>query len=74
MPNFILNKNRQPTGEHEVHNATNPCSPATYPQPQNRLSLGIHATCHGAVAAAKQANPSLRIDGCAHCCPACHNF
>ncbi len=26
MPNYIINKNSQPNGDHEVHNATTGCS------------------------------------------------
>lgn len=70
MPNFVLNRNKQANGDHEVHNTTDGCS--FMPNPENQVPLGIHATCHDAVTAAKNANPSLRINGCYYCCRACH--
>lgn len=70
MPSFYLNRNSQPTGEHEVHEDTNRCpTPAL---PQNRIALGFHATCYDAVLAAKRAHPGVAIDGCKHCAPLCH--
>ncbi len=67
MPNYCVNKNAQPTGEHEVHNVDT-CNylPETY----NRLSLGWHSDCKGAIAEAKKYYSN--VDGCAHCCPDCH--
>ena len=70
MPDFIVNKNAQSNGDHEVHNATNPCS--YMPQPENQISAGRHPTCAGAVQEVKQANPTARVNGCAYCAPACH--
>jgi hypothetical protein len=66
MPLFHVNKNAPAGGEHEVHE--NGC--AHQPLPENRLSLGTHATCKGAVQEAKKTYPNS--DGCAYCCPACH--
>lgn len=70
MPRFISNKNAQSNGDHEVHNASAGCSymPAT----ENQIDLGQHATCHGAVAHAKQQWPRNRINGCYYCCNPCH--
>jgi hypothetical protein len=70
MPSFIINKNPQSNGDHEVHNKTYPCS--HMPNPENQISLGEHISCHGAVAAAKQTWPNNRINGCAYCCSECH--
>ncbi len=48
MANYHVNKKAQSTGEHEVHEDT--CShPA---DSENKLSLGFHLTCQGAVKAA----------------------
>lgn len=69
MPNYVLNKNAQSTGEREVH-ATS-CS--YLPAPANQIDLGWHADCHGAVNRARQLYPAWDIDGCAHCSPACHS-
>lgn len=71
MPKFILNKNQQPNGDYEVHNATTGCS--WMPEPSNQIDLGNHLTCHGAVAFAKAQYPEKRrTNGCAYCCKACH--
>ena len=68
MPTFIVNKNPQSTGEHEVHNLDAGCS--YLPDPANQHPLGIHQDCHGAVAAAQ--NTYSNVDGCAYCAPDCH--
>lgn len=70
MYRFVINSQRQQNGDYEVHNATTGCS--FMPQPQNQVELGYHADCGSAVAAAKAANPNLRINGCYYCCRACH--
>jgi hypothetical protein len=68
MPYFIVNKNAQPNGDHEVHNATTDCD--WMPAMGSQLDLGDHADCHGAVAEAKGTYP--QSNGCAYCCLACH--
>lgn len=70
MHRFIINKQQQNNGDHEVHNATTGCS--FMPHLQNQVDLGFHADCSGAVTNAKAANPTLRINGCYYCCRACH--
>jgi hypothetical protein len=70
MHRFIINKQQQNNGDFEVHNATTGCS--FMPQLQNQVELGFHDDCSGAVAKAKAANPTLRINGCYYCCRACH--
>ena len=70
MPNFILNRNPQPTGEREVHKNDSTCN--HLPEPKNRIDLGYHSTCHGAVAKAKQLHTGHPIDGCYYCANACH--
>lgn len=47
MPRFIINKNAQSNGDHEVHNATTGC--AYMPNTENQIDLGSHTDCHGAV-------------------------
>ena len=66
MPNFLVNKNPQPKGEHEVHK--DDCN--NLPEPQNRQKLGWFTSCHGAVDEARKYYDN--VDGCKHCCPACH--
>lgn len=70
MPRFIINKNAQPNGDHEVHNLTDGC--AYMPNPENQIDLGYHSNCYGAVAKAKQEWPNARINGCYYCCNECH--
>lgn len=67
MPQYYVNRNAQENGDHEVHEET-----CTYlPAPANRIALGWHPSCHGAVAKAREYY--VRADGCAKCCPACHH-
>jgi hypothetical protein len=69
MPNFIVNRNAQVgSGDHEVHDlaSTRGCLPLE----ENRLSLGIHATCSEAVRDAKRYYSDS--NGCAWCIPGCH--
>lgn len=69
MPNYCVNTNAQSNGDHEVHDlsTTTGCLPAAH----NRVDLGYHASCEGAVAEAKRRGYS-RANGCATCCPRCH--
>lgn len=68
MPQFIVNTYAQANGDHEVHNTTTGCN--YMPEPANRIDLGTHADCHGAVAQAKAYYP--QSNGCYYCCSACH--
>ncbi|RUO25167.1 hypothetical protein CWE11_11830 [Aliidiomarina sanyensis] len=70
MQKFIINKNKQSNGDHEVHNATTGCS--YMPNLENQIDLGYHVSCHGAVAEAKRLWPGNRINGCYYCANACH--
>ena len=68
MPYFIVNKNAQSNGDHEVHNTTAGC---TYlPNASNQLDLGYHDGCSGAVRQAKKSYS--QSNGCYWCCTACH--
>lgn len=71
---YILNKNKQSAaagGNYEVHNVST-CS--YLPDAENRLHLGYYDSCGPAKAEAKRLYPdnASDIDGCGHCCPACH--
>lgn len=67
MAKYLVNKNAQPGGEHEVHKED--CN--NLPEPENREYLrGEFSSCHGAVQEAKKKYPTA--DGCKHCSPACH--
>lgn len=70
MYKFIINKNQQANGDHEVHNATTGCS--YMPNRENQIDLGYHVSCHGAVAEANRRWPGSRINGCYYCANACH--
>jgi len=70
MPRFCINKNAQPTGEHEVHNLDAGCN--HLPNTENQIVLGTFMTCHDAIRKAKDDYPDAKIDGCAYCCPDCH--
>lgn len=69
MPTFIVNRNAQANGDHEVHNTTTGCS--YMPELGNQVPLGYHADCRGAVAEAKRLGWS-RANGCYWCANACH--
>lgn len=70
MSRFIVNRNAQPNGDHEVHNATLGCG--HMPLPANQIDLGEHASCAGAVSQARRTWANNRINGCYYCCNACH--
>jgi hypothetical protein len=70
MHRFIINKNEQANGDHEVHDVTTGCS--YMPNSENQVDLGLHASCRGAVAHAKSKWPNARINGCYYCCHECH--
>jgi hypothetical protein len=68
MPKFIVNKNAQSNGDHEVHNETKGCQ--NMPLDHNREDLGWHDTCHSAVSQAKRIY--TRANGCYYCANECH--
>ena len=70
MPRFIVNKNPQDNGDHEVHNTTDGCS--HMPNPENQIDLEFHASCREAVRFAQVKWPQNRINGCYYCCNDCH--
>lgn len=70
MSFYIVNKNAQRTGEHEIHLRDGGCG--HMPLPENRIDLGWHEGCHSAVKSAKNTYPSHEFDGCAYCVPVCH--
>lgn len=66
MARYYVNKNAQSNGDHEVHKSG--CS--WMPEPQNRVSLGEHASCSTAVTEAKRHYP--KSNGCFYCSRPCH--
>lgn len=69
MPNYCVNMNEQANGDHEVHDLASPFG--CLPSPGNRLDLGAHSSCFGAVSAAKQRGYT-KANGCVHCARVCH--
>lgn len=70
MDSFIINKQSQNNGDHEVHNITKGCS--YLPDPKNQIGLGDHESCTEAVELAKKTWSDERINGCYYCCNECH--
>ena len=66
MRSFYVNRQSQPSGEHEVH--VPGCS--WFPSEANARYLGRFASCTAALDEARKYY--ARVDGCAHCLPACH--
>ena len=64
MNNYIVNKNAQADGYHEVHNEDT-CS--HLPDLANRINAGQHNNCQSAVQSVKSTNPKALIDGCNNC-------
>lgn len=69
MPNYIVNRNPQPNGDHEVHDEASIYG--CLPLPENRAALGNYTYCNGAVSAALTLGFS-RANGCAWCASPCH--
>ncbi len=65
---YFINRNRQPSGEHEVH--VRGCR--YFPNEENAISVGVHSSCSAAIQAAKKAYPDWEVDGGKHCLPECH--
>lgn len=67
MTRYYLNKNAQPTGEHEVHKST--CS--FLPKEENRVYLGLFSNANEAVKEAKSRGYKT-ADGCYFCSSEAH--
>lgn len=69
MPHYCVNRNAQDeSGDHEVHDLAS--EKGCLPDPANRMDLGYHSSCSGAVAAAKKYYDD--VNGCYYCANACH--
>ena len=67
MPSYYVNRNEQPNGDHEVHED----GACPYPPDHvNRLGVGWHLNCSGAVVEARKTY--AQVNGCYYCCNACH--
>jgi hypothetical protein len=67
MPDYVLNRNPQSNGDHQVHVKT--CR--RVPEEENRVPLGFHHTCQSALIAAKVRGYS-NVNGCSWCSRECH--
>lgn len=63
---YYVNNNSQANGDHEVHTSGCPY----FRKIRSKTPLGLHYSCHTAVAAAKRYY--FKADGCYYCCPQCH--
>jgi hypothetical protein len=63
---YLVNKNAQNNGDHEVHKET--CNHLPYPE--NRKYLGDFSNCQDAVKEAKKYDSDA--DGCYWCSNECH--
>lgn len=69
MPNYCVNRNAQPgSKDHEVHDLAS--AYGCLPSAENRLTLGWHADCSGAVRQARAYYTD--VNGCRWCATACH--
>ena len=66
MAYYCVNKNVQKNGDHEVHKVG--CS--HYPNEENRIGLGDHASCASAVREAQKYY--TQVNGCYWCSSPCH--
>ncbi len=66
MYKYYVNRNAQPTGEHEVH--TSLCG--YKPLPENSVYLGEYPSCQAAMIKAREYYEN--VDGCYFCCNECH--
>ncbi|MGL5256756.1 MAG: hypothetical protein ACRC76_06935 [Proteocatella sp.] len=66
---YYVNKNTEgnPNNNHEIH--TGRCR--WIPSVENRIYLGDFTSCSDAVKKAREYYNN--VDGCATCCPDCHN-
>lgn len=64
---FIVNKNEQPNGDHEVHKLDF-CN--QLPISENQLYLGDYQTCQEAVREARKYY--TQVNGCYYCSEYCH--
>lgn len=68
LKRYYVNKNAQPSGEHEVH--VDDASCLYPPSASSRLDLGWHETCANAITAARALYSN--VDGCYWCNRNCH--
>ena len=63
---YYVNKNAQPTGEHEIHREGCPYMVLI----NETIYLGEYASCIDALRAAQRIYSN--VDGCFYCCRGCH--
>lgn len=67
MAYYVLNRNEQSNGDHEVHTSICNHGPSS-----NYENLGSFSNCHDAVRKAKGLYPGWKINGCWYCSRECH--
>ena len=68
---YVMNKNAQSNGDHEVHNLSGGITHCL-PNSENQITIGLHSSCGSAISAAKKKFPNYKINGCFFCSSACH--
>lgn len=68
MPHYIVDRNAQSSGDHEVHR-TDTCT--RLPFEENQIQLGWFEGCQPAVDTAKRQG-YVTANGCNFCIPQCH--
>ena len=63
---YYVNSQVQLNGDHEVH--VQSC--AWFPKSENASYIGEYESCHLAVGEARR--HYKQVNGCVHCCTACH--
>lgn len=66
MPDFVMNRNSQSNGQHEVHNLTEGC--VHMPKLPNQVKLGNYETSKLAIAKAQSDWPIYKVSACQYCC------
>lgn len=66
MAHYFVNKEAQPSGDHEVHTSMCRYLPASH----HREYLGAFGDCATAIAAARVL--FRQVNGCVHCAAPCH--
>lgn len=69
MPQYYVNTNKQANGDNEVHRTDEVGCPNPA-LPSNRVDLGFHSSCRGAVSEAKRRG--YNANGCYYCANECH--
>lgn len=70
MREYIVNKNAQPNGDHEVHDLLIGKQKQCLPNIENQKNLGLYTSSHNAVNVARRTYATA--NGCFYCCRESH--